>query len=116
MDFTCKDGSTPLVWAVAARRAEMAEVLIHKGAKVDLNPSPKDSPSCLLADKSVVPLQPLHVAARAGASNLVKLILREGAQVGARTDRLTDRRAQYLYLFVNTQLPSNYTVITLSLH
>ena len=88
MDVVSEDGSTPLVWAVAARQSEMAEVLIRKGAKVDLNlsPSSKDSPSFCLNDKGLVPLQPLHVAARAGDPDLVKLILREGAQVGGRTD------------------------------
>ena len=89
MDVVSEDGSTPLVWAVAAQQSEMAEVLIRKGAKVDLNlsPSSKDSPSFCLNDKGLVPLQPLHVAARAGDPDLVKLILREGAQVGGRTDR-----------------------------
>lgn len=98
MDVASKDGSTPLVWAVAARQSEMAEVLIRKGARVDLSLSPsskdslstQDNPAFSLNDKGLVPLQPLHVAARAGAPDVVKLILREGAQVGGKTDGQMD--------------------------
>ena len=110
MDVVSKDGSTPFMWAVAAQQSEMAEVLIRKGAKVDLslspssqdspsskespssqdNPSSQDSPSFCLNDRGLVPLQPLHVAARAGAPDMVRLILREGAQVGGRTDGQMD--------------------------
>ena len=110
MDVVSKDGSTPFMWAVAAQQSEMAEVLIRKGAKVDLslspssqdspsskespssqdNPSSQDSPSFCLNDRGLVPLQPLHVAARAGGPDSVRLILREGAQVGGRRDGQMD--------------------------
>ena len=113
MDVACKDGSTPLVWAVAARRADVAEALIHKGAKVDLNLSPsKDRASSCFADKGLIPLQPLHVAARAGAPDLVRFILREGAQVGAGTDRPTDRTHVYTHTHTHTHTPSPPSLIT----
>ena len=88
MDALCQDSSTALAWAVAARHAEMAEALICKGAKVELDLSPHTSnPPCHFVSKSLVPKQPLHVAARAGMSDLVTLLLKEGAQVGGKTDR-----------------------------
>jgi ankyrin repeat protein len=77
-------GATPLLLAVYQNFGALAEVLITKGADVNIQgyPDPEHAPQDAGAS-------PLHLAAGNGATNLMTLLLKQGAKVNARDN---DRR------------------------
>ena len=64
-----KSGSTPLLWAAVAGRAEAVELLIRRGA--DVNAVDRDGGT------------PLHAAAFLGHEKTVDVLVRNGANVNA---------------------------------
>jgi uncharacterized protein len=66
------DGMTALHWAAERRDVELAELLIHAGARVD-------------AAVRIGAYTPLHLASRAGSGAVVQLLLEAGSDPGAVT-------------------------------
>ena len=86
-DLTMVDGFcfSVLLWATAFLRIELAKQLVGKDVAVHLDQS--DSSHVQTSDSDwIVGLQPIHVAARVGSTELCDVFLNNGAMVSVYSD------------------------------